>query len=241
MSTVFVLDASVPYGDVDRDERLLLSGVFKLLQEAAIRHANVHDTGTRAMTSRGEAWVLNRVAVTIDDYPRHEDNLRVETWSMGVTGFRGYRDYRVKAGERTSITASSLWLYVNVRDRALARVPAEIVERFPKGEGMPFVPDLEKMKLEPPPPELAQTTTITTRYSDVDGMRHINNTAYLDYLQTALHRSGRTTRPRELRIRFTKEIPHDAAAVEVLTTPAGAFSIRHAGTNCAQGTVTPSG
>jgi len=63
----------VAYGDVDRDNLLGLPAVFKFLQEAAIKHADQFDAGTRAMTTRGESWVLNRMAAAIHRYPRYEE------------------------------------------------------------------------------------------------------------------------------------------------------------------------
>ena len=51
MNDQLTLNTIVSYGDVDRDEMLLLPGVFKLLQEAAIKHADQFDAGTRAMVT----------------------------------------------------------------------------------------------------------------------------------------------------------------------------------------------
>ena len=45
MTDELTIDLIVPYGDVDRDDQLLLPGIFKFLQEAAIKHANQFDAG----------------------------------------------------------------------------------------------------------------------------------------------------------------------------------------------------
>jgi medium-chain acyl-[acyl-carrier-protein] hydrolase len=216
MSKKFVLNATVSYGDVDRDEHLLLSGIFKFLQEAAIRHANAFGTGTRAAAVRGEAWVLNRLAAGVEFYPRHEDNLRIETWSRGISGFRGYREYRVYAGEQLAISASSLWIYVNVAARSPLRVPLEIAEQFPSHPGDAYQADIDKGKLEPPDRARSQPVPVSLRYADFDGLGHVNNTAYFEFLQTALARKGLPCRPRHVQIRFVKEIPPGDEAVDVL-------------------------
>ena len=98
MTEELTLNTIVSYGDVDRDEVLLLPGVFKFLQEAAIKHADLFDAGTHAMVSRGESWVLNRMAAAIHRYPRYEESVRVVTWSSGIRAFKGYRDFRVFCG-----------------------------------------------------------------------------------------------------------------------------------------------
>ena len=84
MNDTLTLNTVVSYWDVDQDEVLLLPGVFKFLQEAAIKHADLFDAGTRAMVSRGESWVLNRMAAAIHRYPRYEEPVQVVTWSSGI-------------------------------------------------------------------------------------------------------------------------------------------------------------
>lgn len=222
MSETFVLHSSVAFGDVDRDNVLTLQGVFKLLQEAAIAHANLYDTGTDAMVTRGESWVLKRVAVAIDRYPRYAERLRVETWSTGIRGSIGNRDFRVYAGDggEPVIRGSSLWLYISVRAKSVVRVPSDIAARFPTGAGAPFCPDLQDLAFDEPGRDTSDALALSLRYSDVDANDHVNNTAYLDLLQTALARLGRPAGPRDLRIKYGRGIPGEAETVEVRLGPA---------------------
>ena len=239
MSNPFILTAAVPFANVDREQVLLLRGVFELLQEAAIKHADEFAAGTRAMATRGETWVLNRMAAEIARYPRYEEPLRVVTWSSGIRGFRGYRDFRAYAGDALVVSASSLWLYVNLGTKSLCRVPREIADAFPSRSDPVFCPGLEKLVWTPPAPEAAGAE-ISVRYSDVDGNGHVNNTAYFDYLQTALARGGFAPRPRRLEIQFLKEIPPEADRVHVRLAPREAgidFALAGPGGLCAQGRV----
>ena len=240
MNDTLTLNTVVSYWDVDQDEVLLLPGVFKFLQEAAIKHADLFDAGTRAMVSRGESWVLNRMAAAIHRYPRYEEPVQVVTWSSGIRAFKGYRDFRVFCGEELVVSASSLWLYVNLRTKSLVRVPEEIAVAFPRGPGAVFRPDLDKLRLVPPDAGSAQTHPVSVRYSDVDGNGHVNNTAYFDYLQTALVKGGFPPRPQSVEIQFLKEIPPGAEAVNVWLEargPAIAFSFGSPETLFAQGRV----
>ena len=56
---------------------------------------------------------------------------------------------------------------------------------------------------------------MSVRYSDFDGNRHVNNTTYFDILQTALARSGLSTRPQTVEAQFLKEIPPEVEWVDV--------------------------
>lgn len=214
MDTKYILSTTVSYKDVDREETLLLSAVFKFLQEAAIRHANQFDIGSRAMVSRGESWVLNRMAVALHRYPRHEDPLRIETWSSGVQGFRGYRDYRVFVGDELTVSASSLWIYLNLKTKSLTRVPMEIASTFPSLDDAVFEPSLDKLNPLPPGPS-AHAFGVSLRYSDFDANGHVNNTSYFDFLQTGLAKGGLSPKPSRLQIKFLREIRPEHESVQV--------------------------
>jgi medium-chain acyl-[acyl-carrier-protein] hydrolase len=243
MSETCNLQLSVAYGDVDRENVITLQGVFKLLQEAAIAHASQYDTGTAAMATRGESWVLKRMAVAIERYPRYGEPLRVETWSSGIREFKGYREFRVFAGaDELVVRGSSVWAYVSMRTRSIVRVPPEVASGFPSHNGGVFCPDLEELALTAPAPADADVLLTSLRYSDVDANDHVNNTAYLDLLQTALARLRRPVRPQRIRIKYGKGIPGDATGVEVRLAPrsdqtASAFSIGLGAAIFAQGDV----
>jgi len=240
MNDTLTLDVTVSYWDVDREAKVLLPAVFKYLQEAAIKHADQFDAGTHAMATRGESWVLNRVAAAVHRYPQYEESLRVVTWSSGIRAFKGYRDFRIYGGEELVVSASSLWLYVNLKSRSLVRVPEEVAASFPSRSGDVFRPDLDKIKLVPPDTASTPVHPVSIRYSDVDGNGHVNNTAYLDYLQTALASGGFSPRPTNVEIQFLKEIPPGAASVNVSLEARGsavAFGFGSPGTLFAQGQV----
>ena len=215
MSAEFNLNTVVAYWDVDRDNLLGLPAVFKLLQEAAIKHADQFDAGTRAMETRGESWVLNRIAVEIRRYPRYEEAVRVHTWSSGIRTFKGYRDFRVYCGEELVLSGSSLWLYFDMKTKSLIRVPDEVARSFPGKPGQEFRPGLEKIRLAAPAVENTRVCRISVRHSDLDGNGHVNNTTTFDMLQTALARAGQSTRPQAVEAQFLKEISPEVEWVDV--------------------------
>lgn len=239
MSDHFELPMVVAYWDVDRDQCLTLAGVGKLLQEAAIKHADQFSLGTQAMAARQESWMLGRLAAGIRRYPRYGDSLKVVTWSAGIRGFRGYRELRVYHGDELLVSASTLWLYVSLRTKMLARVPAELADQFPVGTGEVFRADLDRQKFAPLSPSLP-AQAVSLRYSDFDGNAHLNNTAYFDCLQTALAGAGHPPRPTGIEIQFIKEVPPSASEIRVIleAREAGiAFGLAGAGDLHAQGTV----
>jgi len=216
MSNEFILETTVRFSEVDRDQEMLLPSLFQLLQEAAIRHADMYGVGANGIAERGTSWVLNRLAVELTRYPRRDEALRVETWSTGVRGFRGYREFRLFCGGEQILAGSSLWLWIDLRTRTLTRVPPELESKFPVGGvgRTPYKPDLERLRFSAPA-ATAPATPVTVRYSDCDANGHVNNTAYFDYLQTALVRQGRSAHPRRLELQFVREIAPSAEAAQV--------------------------
>ena len=70
MDEVFELKHRVGYFQVDQNNRIHLSSLFKLLQEAAINHATLGNIGTQIMMEKGESWILNRVVMKLNRYPQ---------------------------------------------------------------------------------------------------------------------------------------------------------------------------
>jgi len=214
IAQVYDLDGKVAYWNVDRDQLLTLRSLFEFLQEAAIKHADQCGAGSRAKEDRGETWVLRTMAVSVHRYPHYEEPLRVATWSSGIRGFKGFRDFRAYCGGELVASASSVWLYINLRAKAIGRVPAEVAKGFPSRPQEVFRPDLERLWIEPPGDGCA-AREVSVRYSDFDGNGHVNNTAYVDFLQTALEAGGYAPRPLELQIEYLKEIPPGTDSVTV--------------------------
>lgn len=223
----FVLDGSVSYWNVDRDNLITLRSLFAFLQEAAIRHADQCGAGAHAKAARGESWVLHKMAVSVGRYPRYEEAIRVTTWSTGIRSFKGFREFRVHCGREPVACASSVWLYLNIASKGICRVPREVAEGFPTRPGDVFFPGLEKLRLGPAAAGSFERD-ISVRYSDFDANGHVNNTAYLDYLQTALVAGGFGPRPGAIQVQFLKEITPAVGQVRVSLErrgPDAAFSL----------------
>jgi medium-chain acyl-[acyl-carrier-protein] hydrolase len=233
MSDTFVLESAISYWNVDREQVVTLTGLFKLLQEGAIRHADQHNLGSQSMRTRGESWILNRIAARIHRYPRYGEAVRLETWSSGIRGFKGYREFRLQAGGELVVEASSLWLYVDIGTKSLVRVPRELAAAFPERAGAVFHPDLDKLRLDEAPADSA-SQEISLRYSDIDSNGHVNNAAYFDYLQTALALTGGPAHPTHVELHFVKEIPPalDKVMVRVARRADGALASFTSGADC---------
>ena len=212
MDEIYTLEHRVGYFQVDRDHRIQLGSLFKLLQEAAIHHANQAKIGTQIMEDRGESWILNRVALKLERYPSFDELLRIETWATGMNRYKGFRDFRLYIGDELIGQVSTLWLYINMETKSFTRLPEEIEEQFPTRPDEVYYQRLDKLRNPKPGPD-AKETNISLRYGDLDGNQHVNNAAYMDFLQTALHHQNLDTRPQKIEIQFSKEISPEIQSV----------------------------
>ncbi len=214
MDNVYKKSVPVSFSQVDLHHEVSLSGIFQYLQDIAIEHADQYNTGTKISEELGETWVLNRIAIDLKKYPKYPDQLELSTWSTGIKSFKGFRDLRIVANGELAVKASTLWLYINVANKSIARVPADTAASFPIGEELAYYDSLDRLKLAKPGPD-AKQVEISLRYTDIDANNHINNTSFPAFLQTALHKLGEHPKPSKIEMQYLKEISPDHQSVTV--------------------------
>ena len=60
------------------------SAILENMQEMAGKHAELLGVGRNALMQQGMVWVLTRVEVEMDRYPRHTDTVATENFPMPV-------------------------------------------------------------------------------------------------------------------------------------------------------------
>ena len=214
MEGVFSFKHTVGYFQVDHQHRIQLGPLFQLLQEAAIHHANQYEIGTNIMEAKGESWILNRVALELSRYPKFEEEITIQTWATHLKHFKGFREFRILSASEVIGKASTLWLYIDMEKKTFARLAPTVEDTFPILNDEIHFDSLDKLRL-PKPSKTANRSTVSLRYSDIDGNQHVNNAAYMDLLQTGLYHQNLDTHPKVIQIQFAKEISPKAAEVGI--------------------------
>jgi len=211
------ISRQINYFDIDTNYRISLGSLFRVLQEASSKH---HDDAERGNDTSCK-WILNRMAATIDCYPRYGDTVTAVTWHRSSKGYKAWRDYELHADGRRLAAVTSTWLYYDLAARKLRRVPADTGERYGVAEVAATGIDIEAWK-----PDFDfvpdQTTRITTRPTDYDPLNHVNNSIYFDYLAALLFRNGTPSdRIGSITLQYQKEIGRHVEAVEAGCTISG--------------------
>ena len=103
---------------MDPKQRAHLTTIANLLQEVAGNHASHAGFGFEDMSRRNQVWVLARLKIVVDAYPKWQDELKVITWSRGRKGIFYLRDFLIKnAAGDLLVSATSSWAAINRKSR----------------------------------------------------------------------------------------------------------------------------
>jgi len=172
-------DYRVRFDEAGPDGNLRSSGYLRFAQDLAWLHSESAGFGRDWYEERGLTWLIRAIELDIRADVPYGAEIVVSTQ---VTGFRRVwarrrSDFRPRRSERAVAVAITDWVMLNARG-VPTRVPADIAEAFAEPESA-FTP----MRLAiPPAPEDATTLPLTVRRSELDPMAHVNNAAYIDFL-----------------------------------------------------------
>lgn len=165
--------------DFGSDDRMKLSSVLKLFENAADHHKDaVTDDELKAEMGSSE-WILTQWDVKIERLPRRGEKLMVDTWIVGEGAkVRHDREFvlRTEAGDVLALGETKLSVF-DVEAQRILRISETVTAKYRPEEYRLWDKKLPKLK-EPTVFEIEGTVAL--RRSDLDYNRHVHNTAYLD-------------------------------------------------------------
>lgn len=156
--------------------RLKVSELFKFMQECAMNHAEEMGVGMSAMHKSKTTFVLSRMKINIYDMPSIGDSVAIKTYPIGMERLFYLRGFEISFNGNKMAEAISMWLVINLETRRPVRERA-IREDFPyykNGDLNIERPDRPRVS-ESAPDLLVKKVG----YSDVDILRHANNSCYV--------------------------------------------------------------
>ena len=173
------------------DGRATLMTVCNFLQEAASLHAASLGFGKDDFAAAGEniSWVLTRMVVKMDRYPKWGDEVAVETFPRGGRKIVAWRDFEVKDAEGGTLgVASSEWMIIDLKTRKIHAIPERVFAandpanapvlglepfakfRFPESGGQSSQADRSPLP------------RFTAMRSQIDLNGHVNNVHYIGWM-----------------------------------------------------------
>ena len=201
----------VRFDESGADGNLPASGYLRYAQDLAWVHSQAAGFSREWYGGRGLVWLIRAVELELLDDVRYGTTLDATTEVLGFRRVWARRksEFRRTGEERMLAVATIDWVLLNNRGVPV-RVPREIVELF-DGDGTDeaFTP----LRIDvAPTPAHASVTRFTARRAELDPMAHVNNAAYLDYLDEQLGPIGGEEEPRRLPRRYRVEFVGPAEA-----------------------------
>ena len=168
----------------DMNARLRPSALLEIMQEMAGAHAELIGIGRSMLLNQNLIWVLTRVEVQMERYPRFNETITVETFPMPNRRwfFPRYFIFRDDSGAQIGC-AGSLWVLLDVNERRMSR-PDPVLHLMPDNSDL-----TPPIGLPATVSEVAGTVSRASQlpvYTDLDMNGHVNNTRYLDWCCNAL-------------------------------------------------------
>ncbi|KQC13820.1 MAG: hypothetical protein APR63_07415 [Desulfuromonas sp. SDB] len=164
---------------VDINSRARAEVITQYLQEAAWRHAEDLKVGYRYLFSQNLIWVLSRLKIIFNDYPRWGDVITVNTWPSGKDRLYFWRNFKVlNSHQQVLVKAFSYWLVLNVNEKKPL-----FTSKLKNIICMENIIE-EKYKLDkiPKTGKLQFQEELSVKNSDLDVNNHVNNCAYIKWL-----------------------------------------------------------
>lgn len=164
--------------DVDFNGTLKPGSILNYFQEAATKHSVELNVDYFSLLKNNEFWILSRICVEIEKYPRFGDELTIVTYPIEPRAVDCDRDYYIfdKYGN-VLIKGVSKWLILDLQTRKIKRVNPKYFG------GLRFI---EKRAIENPDWKVEPVENMTeiyksfVRLDDLDFNRHMNNAKYFN-------------------------------------------------------------
>jgi acyl-ACP thioesterase len=166
--------------EVDARGQLPVPSLGKFLQESAYNNANFLGFGYDQLKDENLFWVLSRLEIRMESYPKWRDKIYIRTWPSGIDGLLAFRDFQILNEDRQVIgSAGSAWLMLDSVRRRPQRMKVffEKFHHFP-GRADTKVKPVKLPNLENP----LKKPSFPVRYSDLDLYDHVNNAKYMQWI-----------------------------------------------------------
>lgn len=168
--------------DVDMYRRLRASELFRLLQEASIRHTEQLGMGRDKTLDKGILWVLLMQRAEILRMPEYDEHIVLKSWPGMTMHLLFPRYYAMETADgEPLLKASAVWSLVDAKTRKVVfpEKVGVVIEGTVTGEET-------AMPRAVPKADGTAETAFTVPYSFVDLNGHMNNTRYFDLAEDSI-------------------------------------------------------
>lgn len=193
-SPLFTQTFFLSAGETNAEQEISLPLLTSKIIDIATAHANSLGIGNPAMEALGCGWVLSRIAIEMERYPKVNETYSLTTWIESWNRHFSVRNFRVTDGNGTPVGyATSVWMVLNTMTRENAglshlSLAPDMIDGSPcpiarPGKHPVIVPsDHEGEISRGTMRATAPAVEYRFAYCDLDFYRHVNTVRYVSML-----------------------------------------------------------
>lgn len=169
--------------ECDFREQVSLPALGDIILQVAGKSADRNGFGMQKLNTINRTWVVLRMAIEMQYYPKWRDEITIETWVEEVNRAATTRHFKITDSEgRILGGASSLWAMIDVSTRRT--VDLQTIEGL--SAAATSVPSIIQEPGRLPSVDGDAIRTHHIRYSDIDFNHHANSMKYVEWMLDCL-------------------------------------------------------
>lgn len=165
--------------DCDFREQVSLPALGDIILQAAGKSADENGFGMQKLNTLNRTWVVSRMAIEMQRFPKWRENIAIETWVEEVGRAATSRHFRITDEKGREIGgASTLWAMIDVSTRRA--VDLKTIDGL--SEAASGIPAIIEKPIRLPSVEDTIAGTHRVAYSDIDFNHHANSMKYVEWL-----------------------------------------------------------
>lgn len=220
------LPVRVRFEECQPGGQIRASTFLRYAQDAAWVHSDAAGFDRAWYRERGLAWLVRCLTLEVVGPSVAGDTMRLSTEVLGMRRVLARRHGEIRSLEGDLVASVDTdWLMTGA-DLVPVRIPAELTAAFPSTSAT-FEPARVRLPLTPPD---AYRRPFHVRRSEIDPMAHVNNAAYVDYVEESLAEAGAlvalSARPRRYVLEYQQAAEPGAALVGATWRDGGGWAYR---------------
>lgn len=174
---MYELSGKVRYSEVDKNSRLTWPALLNYFQDCSVSHSESLGVGVEYLEKNCMAWMLTSWLVEVNEMPRLNTPVRVQTWPYDFKGLYGYRNFRLLGEDgRVYACADTTWALIDTGSGRPLRVSKELAEVYGLDPRLPMEQGERRILI---PETYEQQEPIRVQRYFIDTNDHMNNEKYV--------------------------------------------------------------
>jgi acyl-ACP thioesterase len=178
---MFSQEFCLRYFEMNKHGEASPTTILTLLEETASDHCLSINHGLFELFQQQIGWVLVSGVIEMYRYPKHKENIRIQTWLSTYTLVKGIRENLIFDENNQVIgRAKGLWVFFDIEKRRPLEIFDDIIQKWSFDKKESIIHNIIR-KISP-----LQEAPIIKQFPiyryDIDMNMHVNNIKYLQWL-----------------------------------------------------------